>query len=94
MTTPNNGGPAFPQTIDDMGTMRSVTEGMSLRDWLAGQIVGHQIVAVTIAMTSTAKGGATEATKKIAKTMDTEVMARSAYQLADAMLAARAKETP
>lgn len=29
--------PAFPQTIDDMGTMRSVTKGMSLRDYFAGQ---------------------------------------------------------
>lgn len=36
MTKPEN-PPAFPQTIDDMGTMRSVTEGMTLRDYFAGQ---------------------------------------------------------
>lgn len=33
----NDGGPAFPQTIDDCATMRSVTQGMSLRYYLAGQ---------------------------------------------------------
>lgn len=32
-----DGGPAFPQTIDDMGTLRSVTAGMTLRDYFAAK---------------------------------------------------------
>jgi len=28
--------PAFPQTIDDMGTIRSMTQGMTRRQWLVG----------------------------------------------------------
>jgi hypothetical protein len=31
----NTGGPAFPQTIDDTGTLKSLTAGMSLRDYFA-----------------------------------------------------------
>lgn len=32
----DNNEPAFPQTIDDMGTLRSVTQGLSKREWFAG----------------------------------------------------------
>jgi hypothetical protein len=32
----NDGGPAFPQAIDDMGTLRARTPGMTLRQWYAG----------------------------------------------------------
>lgn len=32
----DNSEPAFPQTIDDMGTMRSVIEGLTKREWFAG----------------------------------------------------------
>lgn len=31
--------PAFPQTIDDMGTMRSVTEGLTKREYAAIHIL-------------------------------------------------------
>lgn len=39
MDNTRDGGPAFPQPMDDMGTLRAKTEGMSLRDWLAGQAI-------------------------------------------------------
>jgi hypothetical protein len=32
----DDGGPAFPQPINDMGTLTFDTTGMSLRAWLAG----------------------------------------------------------
>lgn len=39
--------PAFPQTIDDMGTLRSVAEGMTLRDYFAGQALAGNINSIT-----------------------------------------------
>ena len=41
MSTPNNGGPAFPIPHHEMtieGQTLRETQGMSLRDWFAGQI--------------------------------------------------------
>jgi len=40
MTAPNNGGPAFPQNDLSgygMGPSAASNDGMSLRDWFAGQ---------------------------------------------------------
>jgi len=37
--------PAFPQTIDDMGTMRSVTQGLSKREWFAGMALQGMLSA-------------------------------------------------
>lgn len=37
MTKKNDGRPAFPQPIDDMGTFTAVTQGMSLRQYYAGK---------------------------------------------------------
>ena len=38
MSKPNDGGPAFPLTMPDYhGDVPHITEGMSLRDWFAGQ---------------------------------------------------------
>ena len=36
MTQPNDGGPAFPRAGSDYVKAQ---EGMSLRDWLAGQVI-------------------------------------------------------
>jgi CobQ-like glutamine amidotransferase family enzyme len=40
----NTGGPAFPQSdlsAYGMGPSQTCNEGMTLRDWFAGQIIGH-----------------------------------------------------
>lgn len=47
--------PAFPQTIDDMGTLRSFTEGMTLRDYFAGQALIGIIIETVMEKEITAK---------------------------------------
>lgn len=39
MSTPNDGGPAFPVPVHTATDGRTHDGGMSLRDWFAGQIV-------------------------------------------------------
>jgi hypothetical protein len=65
----NTGGPAFPTTFS------ARTDGMSLRDYFAGQAL------ITAAMHSEQWGTSNNA----------EMIAAFAYRLADAMLAAREK---
>lgn len=66
----NDGGPAFPNGI--------YQEGMSLRDWFAGQaLVG------ILAEPTDAEGYA------VAKEAVPDVCAADAYAIADAMIAAR-----
>ncbi len=70
----NDGGPAFPDALRP--------GGMSLRDWFAGQALAG--------MTSNKEIG--EQTSEYSERHDVEVgqtFARSAYEIADAMLAAR-----
>lgn len=55
------------------------SEGMSLRDWFAG----HAMSAVVIGVLTNGE---------VPKRSDDDRIARTAYQLADAMLAAREKE--
>ena len=51
-----NGGPAFPVVVNDPSSLKgvAVTEGMSLRDWFAGQAIaglaGHDMDARGIAL--------------------------------------------
>jgi hypothetical protein len=69
MSAPNDGGPAFPLSP---GNMLLEYNGMSLRDYFAGQALAgllHRHEGVNAAVWATA-----------------------AYELADAMLAARAQE--
>lgn len=72
--------PAFPQTIDDMGTMRSVTQGMSLRDWFAGQAL--------LGILASCPGGMDLSIDYI----PFKIWARSAYRQADDMLKARERK--
>jgi hypothetical protein len=61
MTTPNDGGPAFP-------TPHLCTSyGMSLRDWFAGQAVAGMVEDVKVG------------------TLYPEDIAKTAYEIADAM---------
>ena len=81
MSTHNDGGPAFPRLYsrsDEDGT-----HGMSLRDWFAGQVVGHLVSNPNQnpdwIRTATAGEQA-------------QVYAFNAYLIADAMLAARERK--
>jgi hypothetical protein len=42
MSTPINGGPAFPFAVQQLqSSYATPVQGMSLRDWFAGQAIGH-----------------------------------------------------
>lgn len=77
----NDGGPAFPEAvaIGPSGDVYPGMGGMSLRDWFAGQAAAAIIGGIC------AQGRSTDSERA-------PLVARSAYLLADAMLAARGKE--
>lgn len=80
MSKTNNGGPAFPLFVQEEGCMPSVSEGMSLRDWFAGQaLAGLTVTGFSAAYLADLKEGETRA----------EWISRQVYDLADAMLKAR-----
>lgn len=90
-TKPNDGGPAFPCTIEtecDFPGMKGRkypldVPGMSLRDWFAGQIAAAGII--------NAKGVGGLDEKGRADLF--KAHAGTSYELADALLAAREKGT-
>lgn len=74
MSSINNGGPAFPRPYFEHptnGEHSLAQEGMSLRDYFAGQALGGII--------------ASEGESRI----PSDIVAKRAYELADAMLTAR-----
>jgi len=71
------GGPAFPKVPD---SIRNGSAGMSLRDWFAGQALPAVIDATSAGQHQPL--GSNEIGLEAA-------MARDAYKLADAMIAAR-----
>jgi hypothetical protein len=73
--------PAFPQQCADALDVGMVHEGMSLRDWFAGQALAGLIAAPS----DTPWGYVIASTKGIPP----DVVAREAYVIADAMLRAR-----
>lgn len=77
MTTGQNGGPAFPGGQIDRETWTEYPVGMSLRDYFAAQIVAGFFTDRSIGFYTAA---------------DRKSLAQSAYEIADAMLAARASE--
>lgn len=80
MSKIDNGGSAFPLHIPGGDTRYDYThDGMTLRDWFAGQALG--------AIVSTFLAETIRAGKMDMATADT--VAPSAYEFADAMLAAR-----
>ena len=70
----NDGGPAFPMSFGEGPSQ----EGMTLRDWFAGQALAGLASLPTLTV----------------KSLDDEPYSRVAYRLADAMLAERAKGGP
>lgn len=73
----DDGGPAFPLRADDP---RDVSQGMSLRDYFAGQVIGGMF-----ADGSSYEVIATQAEKNDLR--PTVMAARVAYSVADAMIA-------
>ena len=73
---PKDGGPVFPFAPTDHSNMNYIAPGMSLRDWFAGQAAAATIGGLMSAGVSTTEN-------------DAFGIARAAYLLADAMLAAR-----
>ena len=41
MTKKDDGGPAFPHTIEEDGCLTQFHHGMTLRDWFAGQVINY-----------------------------------------------------
>ena len=82
MSQYDNGGPAFPVqravasgqggTVDLEG--RQTADGMSLRDWFAGQALCGLAAGITHSLSN-------------------DLMSKMSYELADAMLAERAKRS-
>jgi hypothetical protein len=84
----DDGGPAFPSDPKRMqmspgGAMVAVGhEGMTLRDWFAGQLVGHIATDPTVGASITASSAETVAIR----------LARISYVMADAMIEERNKK--
>jgi hypothetical protein len=81
----NDGGPAFPRVAhhrdpDHLHDFYEAQEGMSLRDWFAGQALAGELATWHITTSDPA-----EHSDKIAQRM---------YRIADAMLAARVTDPP
>ena len=74
MSTYNDGGPAFPNIA---GPKSFHHDGMTLRDWFAGQALQGQCACPVTA-----------------ESWGHKVMAKQAYEQADAMIAARKESQP
>ena len=83
MSAPEN-PPAFPVRIESPMGVIDIKEGMTLRDWFAGQIIPAIVAATSAGQHSPIRGGGEQGNEAIEK-----AMARDAYSLADAMLAER-----
>ena len=79
----DDGGPAFP-----LNRGNEVSWGMSLRDWLAGQALAGIMATQSVGSESWVSVG--KAAKLVDKNFN-DIIAGFAYQLADAMIAYRAK---
>lgn len=78
MSTPNDGGPAFPNVPSDPGYTKW-DQGMTLRDWFAGQIVAGM--------------AASQYWSENFQNMEVmlDYATRTAYAAADSMMKARSK---
>lgn len=75
----NDGGAAFPVSRQSFGngiTLEPISEGMTLRDWFAGMALGHIPALLDVSD----------------ENASCENIAGHAYQIADAMLAARERK--
>lgn len=83
MSAPKDGGPAFPVGQDTM--LCSVRTGMSLRDYFAAKAM--QGLLASKGTIATVQAAASQAGEK-----PTPFLAKGAYEIADAMIAAREGE--
>jgi hypothetical protein len=102
VSTHDDGGPAFPSgerlSIDAAGRRddrlaQPLHDGMTLRDWFAGQAIAGWGEGSHGASMTVGSGRAWDAPLDTARDY-AERMASFAYLVADAMLAARATVTP
>jgi hypothetical protein len=84
MSEIDNGGPAFPATVQSWNDRLSqYQDGMSLRDWFAGQVL-----SAVIAATAAGQHNPVPFYTGDKANLDAAI-ARDAYLIADAMLEAR-----
>jgi len=88
--TVNDGGPAFPVPPDGIGPSgeicRVYSVGLTMRDWFAGMALPHVVTMGYNVSIEAAKVG-----KCVDGMMDAKQWAETAYEIADAMIAERAK---
>jgi uncharacterized protein YodC (DUF2158 family) len=89
-TKPNDGGPAFPRSAvlnHDGTTYHNSADGMTLRDWFAGQALAGTTFHWGELATYLKHAGAMHDAASVR-----QFMAGAAYAQADAMIAERNKE--
>jgi hypothetical protein len=79
MSTPNDGGPAFP--VIETPEFYAKHQGMTLRDWFAGKVMSGRCANATLLSNFENEGLPGERLPA--------VLAKQAYMIADAMLEAR-----
>jgi hypothetical protein len=83
MSTKNDGGPAFPRYSEDPWKRGTITGGMALRDWFAGQALSQARDQLFEAEIVAMFGPRAQNIRR------EEIIAADAYAIADAMLKAR-----
>lgn len=93
--TPKDGGPAFPMSTNDGYSQ----DGMTLRDWFAGKALPSAVEDYGEPSLSTSSGQRRDRgnpvlpyANKVGGTRE-DIIARQAYAYADAMLAARERQS-
>ncbi len=84
----DNGGPAFIPAFPTYSP-NQMAQGMSLRDWFAGQCVGAALGMVERAPMEQYKTMAAKRGLKVEKGVMSQLAAIMSYEIADAMIAAR-----
>ena len=97
MSKENDGGPAFPRTgfRTEYGPEpfdAKPQDGMTLRDWLAGQAMPALMMNANAVFVAAAKADSPEALRLAKLAYSETAIAAGAYALADAMLEARNKD--
>ena len=89
MSKENDGGPAFPQDLQGRRGDDPDMQGMSLRDWFAGQAMPALMTNSNAVFVAAAKSDSPEALRLAKLAYSETAIAAGAYALADAMLEAR-----
>ena len=89
MSKENDGGPAFPQDLQGRRGDDPDMQGMSLRDWFAGQAMPALMTNANAVFVAAAKSDSPEALRLAKLAYSETAIAAGAYALADAMLEAR-----